>query len=144
MQHSWIWIHSSKLVSMVKHPSCFFEMVWLCTCFVLVFSCKHMFHFCKGCYTLHDFCSNFPPIYSLEVLTLVGQRVSLQILTDFIENCIVYDGHRHRPSQTFFPSDFDWTQLNDIKHVWYFDLILEHIVFIFTRLFVSLLWSEQL
>ncbi len=48
-------------------------------------------------------------------------------LTDFIVICLVYDGH----SRNFLASDYDPIWLEEIKHVWYFQLILEHILFSF-------------
>lgn len=44
-------------------------------------------------------------------------------MTDFIENCIKYDGNRLK---IFLPSGYDSIQSEDMKHVWYFDSILEH------------------
>lgn len=76
-----------------------------------------------------SFSQIFVPICSLEESTLVAgsQWQSADIgqseLTDFAENCVVYDGHR----LIFF---YESVQLEDIKHVWFFELILEHIVFI--------------
>ncbi len=46
-------------------------------------------------------------------------------LTDSSENLVVYYGHR----LDFFASDFDSIQSEDIKHVWYFQPILEQICF---------------
>ncbi len=45
-------------------------------------------------------------------------------LTDSTENHGVYDGHR-----LFLASDFESIQSEEIKHVWYVSLILEHICF---------------
>ncbi len=89
----------------------------------------------------------FPLIYSLERLTLVAESqsqsadLSWQILLK--KTCIVYN-QRLR----FLASDYDSIHLEDIKHVWYFKLILEHTLFsvvtclLGARFYARLLWSE--
>ncbi len=79
------------------------------------------------------FAQIFAPIYSLDVSTLVAgshhwsEDFGQLELTDFTENHVVYHGHR---LIFFLALDFNSIHLEDIKHVWYFDLILEQIVLI--------------
>lgn len=56
-------------------------------------------------------------------------------VTNFIENCVVYDGHR---------PEYDFVQSDDIEHVWYFKPILEHICFHFSRASVRVccVWND--
>ncbi len=70
-----------------------------------------------GWNTLHDFCPEFPLIYSLDKSTLVAESQSQSADLSLWW------------SQTFLTSDYDSLQSEDIKYV-YFKPILEHIVFI--------------
>lgn len=43
-----------------------------------------------------------------------------------------------------FASDFDYIQSEDIKHIWYFELILDHILFSFVMNLTHLIYNVQL
>ncbi len=81
----------------------------------------------KGWNTLQEFCTIiFLDLQSRLVTAKWNNRKSVPVwrskLTDSTENYVV----EHRVQ--FLASDYESIQLEDIEHVWYFELILEHIL----------------
>ncbi len=72
----------------------------------------------------------FAPIFQSEQVYAIwgkSEPVCRLQLTDSTENLVVFYGHRLQ----FLASDFDSIQSEDIKNVWYFQPILEHVLFSF-------------